>query len=55
MIIKESFAIAAPLHRVAASLLDPEEMGRCVPGVSDLQAIGDDVYKAALTIRLGPI
>ena len=30
-------------------------MGRCVPGVSDLQAMGDDVYEAALTIRLGPI
>jgi carbon monoxide dehydrogenase subunit G len=55
MIIKESFTIGAPLHEVAAFLIDPEKMGRCVPGVSDLEAMGNDVYEAALTIRLGPI
>lgn len=55
MIIKESFTIDAPPDRVAAFLIDIDRMSRCVPGVGDVHAVGDNEFEAVLSLRLGPI
>ena len=55
MNISESFSIAAPRIEVAAFLLDVERMSKCVPGVGEVRAVGDNEFEAMLSIRLGPI
>ena len=55
MIIEESFTVAAPRETVADFLLNPTRMSRCVPGVGEVVASGDDSYEATLTVRVGPI
>lgn len=35
--------------------MDPEVLKRITPGISDLQPIGDDKYKAITHIKIGPV
>ena len=55
MLIEESFIVEAPRPDVARFLLDVPRMTACVPGVEDLNIVGDERYDASLVVRLGPI
>ncbi len=47
--------IPAPRERVWAFLKDMEAVGRCVPGVESMEKTGDDSYRGAMKIKVGPI
>jgi carbon monoxide dehydrogenase subunit G len=44
---------AAP-SRVWALLMDPDSLVRLVPGITDLEKIGDNSFKSVFDIKLGP-
>jgi carbon monoxide dehydrogenase subunit G len=55
MIISETFSLHGPRHRVAALLLDVENIQSCVPGVSEVTKVAPDGYRATLSAQVGPI
>jgi carbon-monoxide dehydrogenase medium subunit len=55
MIFDETFEVAAGRQVVAALFSDVGAVSRCVPGIEDLEQVGDDRYRATLSLRVGPI
>lgn len=55
MIVEQAFRIGRPRDEVVAFLTDIDRASRCVPGVEDVQARGDNEYVATLRVRLGPV
>ena len=55
MIISETFSLRGPRARVAALLLDVENVTGCVPGVTDITRISPTEYEATLSAQIGPI
>ena len=55
MEITETYRMAAPPERVWGMLMDPEVIRECMPGCGALVAIGEDRYKATLTVALAAI
>ena len=49
------FAVKAPIDEVWSTLLDVERVAPCVPGAEVLEQTGDDAYKVAIKVKLGPI
>lgn len=47
--------IAAPIDAVWAALNDADVLRACIPGCQSLEPDGDDGFKAAATIKAGPI
>jgi carbon monoxide dehydrogenase subunit G len=47
--------IPAEQERVWAFLMDVPAVGRCVPGVTEVNALEDDAYQGTLKVRLGPV
>lgn len=47
--------IAAPIEAVWAALNDADVLRACIPGCQSLEPEGDDGFKAAATIKVGPI
>ena len=55
MRFEHKVTIAAPRERVWAFLMDVPAVGRCVPGVESVEALGDDQYQGTMKVRVGPI
>ena len=55
MRIKASYEFNQAAPKVWAALTDPETLARCIPGCKGLDPVGNDDYKAALTVGVGPI
>ncbi len=55
MKIDGAFTIAAPLPQVWDALLDPQIVGPCIPGCSDIEVISPTEYRATVTLEIGPI
>lgn len=55
MKIEKSFQIDAPQDQVWAFLSSPERVGACFPGCEEVTALGDNKYKAAIRVEIGPI
>ncbi|MGH2908688.1 MAG: SRPBCC family protein [Solirubrobacteraceae bacterium] len=55
MRFENRFAVDAPLERVWKAVLDVEGVAPMVPGAQVLEQIGDDAYKVAIKVRLGPM
>lgn len=49
------FTVPAPLEQAWALLNDVERIAPCLPGASDVEAIGDDTYTGAVVMKVGPI
>lgn len=49
------YAFDAPRRRVWDLLIDPEAIAACLPGCESMEAIGDDAYRATLTIGVAAI
>lgn len=47
--------IAAERERVWEFLMNVPDVGRCVPGVTDVRPLGDDDYAGTMKIRVGPV
>ena len=54
MIIDGKFTIEAPIQTVWDSLLDPETLGKCVPGTEKMESIDADTYESVVKQRVGP-
>ncbi len=55
MRIDKSFEIDAPQAEVWQFVSSPEKVGKCFPGCQDVQVLGEDKYKAAIKVQIGPI
>jgi uncharacterized protein len=55
MKIDKSFTIDAPQDSVWQFVSDPEKVGLCFPGCQEIEALGDDKYKASIKVQMGPI
>jgi uncharacterized protein len=55
MRIDKRFTIDAPQERVWQFVSSPERVGMCFPGCQEVTAVGDNKYKAAIKVQLGPI
>lgn len=55
MIIKGKYLIIAPINDVWNELMDPEVLKRITPGISELEPLGNDKFKAISNIKIGPV
>lgn len=49
------FEVKAPVGEVFTALLDIERVAPCVPGAQVLEKTGDNIYKVAIKVKLGPV
>jgi uncharacterized protein len=50
-----TFTVAAPIDEVWKAMLDVERVAPCVPGAQVLEQTGDNAYKVAIKVKLGPV
>jgi carbon monoxide dehydrogenase subunit G len=55
MKFENSFDVAAPIEEVWEALLDLERVAPTVPGAEVLERTGDDAYKVAIKVKVGPM
>jgi carbon monoxide dehydrogenase subunit G len=55
MRFENRFDVDAPLERVWEAMLDVERVAPTVPGAQVLERTGDDAYKVAIKVRVGPM
>jgi carbon monoxide dehydrogenase subunit G len=55
MEFENTFLVKAPVDEVWDLLLDVERIAPCMPGAQVLEQTGDDAYKVAVKIKLGPM
>jgi len=55
MKFENEFVVQAPIDEVHAALLDVERVAPCMPGAEVLEKTGDDAYKVAIKVKVGPI
>ena len=55
MDITGSYTFNAPPDRVWNLLMDPAVIASCIPGCNKLEPLGDDRYRASLTVALAAI
>lgn len=55
MQFENTFVVGAPIEEVWDLLLDVERIAPCMPGAQVLEQIGDDAYRVAVKVRLGPM
>jgi carbon monoxide dehydrogenase subunit G len=55
MQFENSFEVDAPIDDVWSALLDVERVAPTVPGAEVLERTGDDAYKVAINVRVGPM
>jgi carbon monoxide dehydrogenase subunit G len=49
------FSVTAPIDEVWAAILDVERVAPRVPGARVIEQTGDNAYKVAIKVRLGPL
>jgi carbon monoxide dehydrogenase subunit G len=52
---ENSFTVQAPIDEVYEALLDLERVTPAMPGAQVLEKTGDDSYKVAIKVKLGPV
>src|ERR671914_1400392 len=55
MRFENRFVVAAPLEQVWDAVLDVERVAPTVPGATVLERTGDNAYRVAIKIRVGPM
>src|SRR5690242_5258012 len=55
MEFESTFIVDAPVAEVWKLLMDVERIAPCMPGAKVLEQTGDDAYKVAVKVRLGPM
>src|ERR687896_895877 len=55
MRFENSFEVDAPLDEVWTALLDVERVAPTVPGAQVLERTGEDAYKVAIKVKVGPM
>ena len=55
MQIAEKFTVKAPIQTVWQFVIDPNQIGKCVPGCESIEKIDDRTYVAIVKAGVGPI
>jgi len=55
MEFENTFVVGAPVDEVWELLMDVERVAPCMPGAQVLEQTGDDAYKVAVKVKLGPM
>ena len=55
MKLSGSYEFNANPEKVWQTLTDPQSLSACIPGCEKLESVGQDEYKATVTISMGPI
>jgi uncharacterized protein len=55
MRFENNFEVDAPLERVWETMLDVEKVAPTVPGAQVLERTGEDAYKVAIKVKVGPM
>ncbi len=55
MQFENTFEVQAPVGEVWDLLMDVERIAPCMPGAQVLEQTGEDAYKVAVKVRLGPM
>src|SRR4029078_3376136 len=55
MEFENTFVVDAPMEDVWDLILDVERIAPCMPGAQVLEQTGDDAYKVAVKVKLGPM
>lgn len=55
MELDNTFAVTAPIERVWTTLMDVDQVSRCVPGAQVLSQLSEDAYQVAMRVKLGPV
>jgi carbon monoxide dehydrogenase subunit G len=55
MDFENAFVVKAPIDEVYEALLDLERVAPAMPGAKVLEKTGDDSYKVAIKVKLGPV
>jgi carbon monoxide dehydrogenase subunit G len=55
MEFENTFVVDAPVEEVWDLLLDVERVAPCMPGAQVLEQTGDEAYKVAVKVKLGPM
>src|SRR4051812_37112132 len=55
MQFRNSFEVDAPIEQVWKTVLDVERVAPNVPGAKVLERTGDDAYKVAIKVKVGPM
>jgi carbon monoxide dehydrogenase subunit G len=55
MQIKGAYTFQAPRPAVWEALMDPTVLAQALPGGEQLEQVGDNEYKAAMNVRVGPV
>jgi carbon monoxide dehydrogenase subunit G len=55
MKFENAFVVQAPIDDVYAALLDVERVAPCMPGAEVVEKTGDDAYKVAIKVKVGPM
>jgi uncharacterized protein len=55
MKFENAFTVQAPIEDVWPTLMDVEHVAPCMPGAEVLARVGENAYKVAINVRLGPI
>jgi carbon monoxide dehydrogenase subunit G len=55
MEFENKFSVDAPIEQVWETLLDVERVAPCMPGAEVLERTGEDRYKVAVRVRVGPV
>jgi carbon monoxide dehydrogenase subunit G len=53
MLIEEKFSVMSPVQKIWDSLLDPEIIGRCIPGCEKVEPINDTEYDSIIKAKVG--
>lgn len=53
MLIEERFRVKAPIQGVWEFMLDPQQIGPCIPGCERIQIIRDNVYESSVRVKVG--
>jgi carbon monoxide dehydrogenase subunit G len=55
MVIQEKFVVRAPIKEVWKFSMDPEQVGRCVPGCEKIERLDERTYLTVVRAGVGPI
>src|SRR5829696_2592005 len=55
MQLKGTYTFKAPRAAVWEALLDPTVLAQALPGGERLEKVGENEYKAAMNVRVGPV
>ena len=55
MKLEQRCPISAPRHAVWELLLDVQRVGKCFPGIGEIEPAGDDTYSGTLRFKVGPV